>query len=145
MYSRAACIWASTIVVPTIFMSVVEYVMSDTLRNVQRSLWTLWWLSWVVYFYELEVDGYMLLKSCHVLNIKFRFCTGTVFVLLYVIMYLFFQHLQHVCSLFWDLRAWFMNLIRTSTIVQQSSWQKKDFTVSTIGLTTEHGILLGEL
>jgi len=38
-----------------------------------------------------------------------------------------------------------MNLIHTSTIVQPSFWQKKGFTISTIGLMTEHGILLGEL
>ena len=38
-----------------------------------------------------------------------------------------------------------MNLIHTSTIAQPSFWQKKGFTISTIGLMTEHGILLGEL
>jgi len=38
-----------------------------------------------------------------------------------------------------------MNLIHTSTIAQPSFWQKKGFTISTIGLMTERGILLGEL
>ena len=58
---------------------------------------------------------------------------------------LLLQPLQLVCSLFWDLRVLFTNLIHTSTIAQPSFWQKKGFTISTIGLMTEHGILLGEL